>query len=159
MYYNYCMKLIFVLSGHHILEAYVLQKKNNLNGSWYSVYVTIISKKNNTITTFLLPTPLHDPLSRAFINLLSTALHCHHLSLPIIDAFLCKFTIDWNKIREIKTHVYAKRQTLIYTTWPSFSLYTTTWEFLQFDWLRAVVFQLNLKYLHVKITNLVWVVV
>ena len=27
-------------------------------------------------------------------------------------------------------------------------------EFLQFDWLRAVVFQLNLKYLHVKITNL-----
>ena len=28
---------------------------------------------------------------------------------------------------------------------------------LQFDWLRAVVFQLNLKYLHVKITNLLWV--
>ena len=25
---------------------------------------------------------------------------------------------------------------------------------LQFDWLRAVVFRLNLKYLHVKITNL-----
>ena len=32
-------------------------------------------------------------------------------------------------------------------------------EFLQFDWLSAVVFQLNLKYLHVKITNHVWVVV
>ena len=31
-------------------------------------------------------------------------------------------------------------------------------KFLQFDWLRAVVFQLNLKYLHVKITNLLWVV-
>ena len=31
--------------------------------------------------------------------------------------------------------------------------------FLQFDWLRAVVFQLDLKYLHVKITNLLWVVV
>ena len=30
---------------------------------------------------------------------------------------------------------------------------------LQFDWLTAVVFQLNLKYLHVKITNLLWVVV
>ena len=28
---------------------------------------------------------------------------------------------------------------------------------LQFDWLRAVVFQVNLKYLHVKITNLLWV--
>ena len=32
-------------------------------------------------------------------------------------------------------------------------------KFLQFDWPRAVVFQLNLKYLHVKITNLLWVVV
>ena len=32
-------------------------------------------------------------------------------------------------------------------------------KFMQFDWLRAVVFQLNLKYLHVKITNLLWVVV
>ena len=32
-------------------------------------------------------------------------------------------------------------------------------EFLQFYWLRAVVFSLNLKYLHVKITNLLVVVV
>ena len=32
-------------------------------------------------------------------------------------------------------------------------------KFLQFDWLRAVVFQLNLKYLHVKITKLLGVVV
>ena len=32
-------------------------------------------------------------------------------------------------------------------------------KFLQFDWLRAVVFQLNLKYPHVKITNLLRVVV
>ena len=32
-------------------------------------------------------------------------------------------------------------------------------KFLQFDWLRAVVFKLNLKYLHVKITNLLQVVV
>ena len=32
-------------------------------------------------------------------------------------------------------------------------------KFLQFDWLRAVVFQFNLKYLHVKITNLLRVVV
>ena len=32
-------------------------------------------------------------------------------------------------------------------------------KFLQFDWLRAVVFQLNLKYLLVKITNLLRVVV
>ena len=32
-------------------------------------------------------------------------------------------------------------------------------KFLQFDWLKAVVFQLNLKYLHVKITILLRVVV
>ena len=32
-------------------------------------------------------------------------------------------------------------------------------KFLQFDWLTAVVFQLNLKYLRVKITNLLRVVV
>ena len=31
-------------------------------------------------------------------------------------------------------------------------------KFLQFDWLRTVVFQFNLKYLHVKITSLLWVV-
>ena len=31
-------------------------------------------------------------------------------------------------------------------------------KFLQFDWLRAVIFQLNLKYLLVKITNLLRVV-
>ena len=32
-------------------------------------------------------------------------------------------------------------------------------KFLQFDWLRAVVFQLTLKYLHVKITKPLRVVV
>ena len=32
-------------------------------------------------------------------------------------------------------------------------------KFLKFDWLRAVVFQLNLKYLHVKITTFLRVVV
>jgi len=32
-------------------------------------------------------------------------------------------------------------------------------KFLQFDWLRAVIFQLNLKYLHVKITKPLGVVV
>ena len=32
-------------------------------------------------------------------------------------------------------------------------------KFLQFNWLRAVVFQLNLKYVHVKITNPLGVVV
>ena len=39
------------------------------------------------------------------------------------------------------------------------SSYTTTSKFLQVDWLRVVVFQLSLKYLHVKITNLLRVAV
>ena len=43
-------------------------------------------------------------------------------------------------------------------TLETYRVYTTE-KFLQFDWLRAVVFQLNLKYLHVKITNLLRVVV
>ena len=42
------------------------------------------------------------------------------------------------------------------TTITSFILYE---KFLQFDWLRAVVFQLHLKYPHVKITKLLRVVV
>ena len=42
----------------------------------------------------------------------------------------------------------------------SLSMFILLYEkFLQFDWLRAVVFQLNLKYLHVKITKLLRVVV
>ena len=32
-------------------------------------------------------------------------------------------------------------------------------KFLQFDWLRAVAFPLNLKYLDLKITDCLWVVV
>ena len=40
-----------------------------------------------------------------------------------------------------------------------FSLILLHEKLLQFDWLRAVVFQLNLKYLHVKIISLLRVVV
>ena len=32
-------------------------------------------------------------------------------------------------------------------------------KFVQFDWLRAVVLKLNLRYLHVKVTTFLWVVV
>ena len=50
-------------------------------------------------------------------------------------------------------------QLYIWMKWFGISLLFTSFillheKFLQFDWLRAVVFQLNLKYLHVKITNL-----
>ena len=39
------------------------------------------------------------------------------------------------------------------------SSYTTTRKISAIDWIRAVVFQLYLKYLHVKITNFLLVVV
>ena len=44
----------------------------------------------------------------------------------------------------------------LFSVWPLILLHD---KFLQFYCLRAVVFQLNLKYLHEKITNLLWVVV
>ena len=40
-----------------------------------------------------------------------------------------------------------------------FILCLIIYDYMRLDWLRAVVFQLNLKYLHVKITNLLRVVV
>ena len=49
---------------------------------------------------------------------------------------------------------------VVHFSWNSTVIYILLHEkFLQFDWLRAVVFLLNLKYLHVKITNLFRVVV
>ena len=56
-------------------------------------------------------------------------------------------------VRRVKFETILK-----YYEW-HFMPYTTTEKFLQFDWLREVVFQLNLKYLHVKITSLLRVVV
>ena len=50
---------------------------------------------------------------------------------------------------------YAKKNQWIFF----FKLILLHEKFLQFDWLRAVVVQLNLKYLHEKITNLLQVVV
>ena len=38
---------------------------------------------------------------------------------------------------------------------PGISLIILHEKFLQFDWLRAVVFQLNLKYLHVNLLRVV----
>ena len=52
------------------------------------------------------------------------------------------------------------KHALVSQSQTAFALFILLHEkFLQFDWLRAVVFQLNLKYLHVKITNLLRVVV
>ena len=43
--------------------------------------------------------------------------------------------------------------------WPIWHIILLHEKFMQFDWLRAVVFQLNLKYLEMKIANLLRVVV
>ena len=60
--------------------------------------------------------------------------------------------------KSIKTMtIYSKYFTVCFDSIPGFILLHE--KLLQFDWLRAVVFQLNLKYLHVKITNLLRVLV
>ena len=61
--------------------------------------------------------------------------------ISIYSCYRHKDTKFFNKIGEINTFIPLHEK------------------FLQFDWLRAVIFQLNLKYLHVKITNLLRVVV
>ena len=68
------------------------------------------------------------------------------------------------------TIIYASKNSRIFLD--SYTWYRDGWSYIQislvillhekfpqFDWLRVVVFQLNLKYLHVKITNLLRVVV
>ena len=59
-----------------------------------------------------------------------------------------------------KRHISVKRFALVGWVWHDTSkIILLNEKFLQFDWLRAVVFQRKLKYLHVKITNLLTVVV
>ena len=59
-----------------------------------------------------------------------------------------------------KSHISVKRFALVGWVWHDTSkIILLNEKFLQFDWLRAVVFQLNLKYLRVKIINLLRAVV
>ena len=50
-------------------------------------------------------------------------------------------SVFWKETAKVKYHKYYNNVILLHEI------------FLQFDWLRAVVFQLKLKYLHVKITT------
>ena len=67
------------------------------------------------------------------------------------------------KIPTRKTLKVVKKSSEISNCLFSVTMSVLLWElhekFLQFDWIRAVAFQLNLKYLHVKITNLLLAVV
>ena len=72
--------------------------------------------------------------------------------------FFSHYNLFVGKLKEKltrKAHVNTN-ECILYYFFPFILLHE---KFLQFDWLRAVVFQLNLKYLHVKITNLLRVVV
>ena len=72
---------------------------------------------------------------------------------------------DWNPESKISSSTNKKTSTQylesgihsmefrIQDSWITFII-SLHKKFLQFDWLGAVVFQVNLKYLHVKITNL-----
>ena len=57
-------------------------------------------------------------------------------------------------------YMYMEIAVILNNNYGYFSCYILLHEnFLQFDWVRIVVFQLNLKYLHVKSTNLLHLVV
>ena len=72
--------------------------------------------------------------------------------------FRCK-NVSGDENCEYSEHVRAKLIKAQGHPTTIFGIILLREKFLQFDWLRAVVFQLNLKYLHVKITNLLRVVV
>ena len=57
---------------------------------------------------------------------------------------------EWNDVK----YIWNNDNYFIYTIIIISYIILLHEKFLQFDWLRAVVFQLNLKNLHVKITNL-----
>ena len=58
-----------------------------------------------------------------------------------------------------KTFTGSEKQIIAWFVRDIYAVILLHEKLLQFDWLRAVVFQLNLKYLHVKIINLLQVVV
>ena len=85
------------------------------------------------------------PLESSLLCQLILSIHCN---LP----FYAQTAIFFSKLYSCGIHVIPVTVIIIV-----FILLHE--KFLQFDWLRAVVFQLNLKYLQVKITNSLLVVV
>ena len=57
-------------------------------------------------------------------------------------------------LRAISSLLFAVTAIITASSVPRFVYFVLRDKFLEFDWLRAVVIQLNLKYLHVKIANL-----
>ena len=70
-----------------------------------------------------------------------------------------------NRVLELRKPLLIHFCVVMWVLFSIFSIFCITsvilphGKFLQTDWLRAVIFQLNLKYLHVKITNRLRVVV
>ena len=106
-------------------------------------------------------------MALAFAHFSSELLFTEQMIIPLkkklnnaghIDAKL----IDFSEIYQTKSSEIGCF--LLIVSWRSFPpeiarVILLHEKFLQFDWLRVVVFQLDLKYLHVKITNLLRVVV
>ena len=107
--------------------------------------------------------PSNDPRSDCGTHLGSGA---RFSKVPIINgpvkllSFICKIEVSVGFISNmIKLSVSKTKWNSLLTRTRALILYISIFillheKFLQFDWLRAVVFQLNLKYLHEKITNL-----
>ena len=76
------------------------------------------------------------------------------------------FKHQWHTLYQLDLHFFLKKKAFfnrlnfdIKQKKMVFMFILSHEKFLQFDWLREVVFQLNLKYLHLKITKLLQVVV
>ena len=112
----------------------------------------------------------HEPLGkwnlRQFWNITSGIYAKYHTQIMLLFVYTTTrknfviftrryFKLSWNTTAMSKSNCrnFSCSRITVFILLPE--------KFLQFDWLRAVVFhdQLNLKYLHVKITNLLRVVV
>ena len=102
----------------------------------------------------------------SFFSGYSCQLHHNQRLIPSTDVMQLTLTLKMTTALAVETSVTINKQSYsgLHSLHPDDHTQPTYVvvlheKLLQFDWLRAVVFQLNLKYLHVKITNLLRVVV
>ena len=94
-----------------------------------------------------------------FLGIRTTRLsnHCNGLNIDTLTRKcpgILKSTADRETYTSVRIHEWTQqvRKKLKFKEKLALCIFILPEKFEQFDWLRAVVFQLNLKYLHIKIT-------
>ena len=141
----------FLLYGHEVLQVLSSTKLPVFTHPWHLRSVRRVVEVDSSSTR---------RLNHWFLKCFWSVTRLHILTTG-------KYQLNTYK----KVNLFNRRVTVITTIYASITItfshpvrgiyfFILLYEkLLQFDWLRAVVFQLNLKYLHVKITNLLRVVV